>query len=279
MKWLAIDGNYLAWRAYHTTGQLDNGVVYGVLRDALSFAELHAADAVAWCFDRGTPKRKLIYPTYKANRTSSKDPLIAENYNEVRRQILELRTKILPGLGFNNVLSQEGYEADDMIAQVVYSVMGENWKRSAPHKAYTFSTVIVSADHDLYQLIDPQTVCWNPTTKEVMNRQRMEKDFGVCPEQWAEVKAIAGCKSDNVRGVVGVGEFTACRYVNGTLPAKSKAYQKIVAAQDLIDLNLGVVRLPFPGAKEFVPQKDEVSPGRWREVVRKLGMPSLARRK
>ena len=55
----------------------------------------------------------------------------------------------------------------------------------------------------------------------------MEK-YRIKPFEWHKVKAIAGCSSDNVKGVAGVGEITAIKYLKGELKKESKAHQNII---------------------------------------------------
>jgi hypothetical protein len=56
------------------------------------------------------------------------------------------------------------------------------------------------------------------------------------------LKAIAGCASDNVSGVLGVGEKSAVKYILGTLTGKKLA--DIEANSELVYFNRGLVKLP-----------------------------------
>src|SRR5262245_52442795 len=128
--WLILDGNYLCWRAHHSTGQLSykgspTGVIYGFLRDIETLQELHNTQRIVFCFDhsRKNLKRREIYQRYKAKRDEvNYSPIEQQLYNEVRSQMQDLRTCILPGLGYNNVFTMKGFEADDPIASVVHSL-------------------------------------------------------------------------------------------------------------------------------------------------------------
>ena len=67
------------------------------------------------------------------------------------------------------------------------------------------------------------------------------------------VKAIAGCNSDNIPGVRGIGEKIASAYILGE--AKPMAVAKIEASMDTIKETLRLVKLPFEGTPdlEFIP--------------------------
>ena len=153
---LLVDVSCLAYRALYSTGDLSHGgegtgVLYGVFRDVLDFADLFAAGRVAWCFDRGCDERRKLFPAYKAARrrpTAGLEEAEAESRREVRRQLYRLRTRLLGEIGYRNVLWQDGYEADDVIASVCRSNEGD--------------MVIVSRDGDFYQLLDDRVTMYDP---------------------------------------------------------------------------------------------------------------------
>lgn len=265
--WLLLDANYLCCRAFFALGQLTHadvgtGVVYGFLRDIVSLQDIHATDNVAFCFDRGESKRKEIYPAYKSNRReiSEEQKLL---FGELRRQVKLLRTEYLTSLGYKNVFSKKGYEADDIIASLC---------RTLPKRD---EAIIVSADHDLYQLINHRIIQFHPQQKQAVTLQSFKEKFGITPDQWPDVKAMAGCASDAIKGIAGVGEITAARYMAGTLGDKSKKAADITNGRKIWKRNLKLVRLPFPGTPTFTLREDKVDEGAWRKLSLKLGMKSM----
>jgi len=269
--WLILDSNYLAHRAFHTTGDLSynnvkTGVVYGFLRDIVTFTELHSTDKVVFCFDHKPYLREEHLVTYK-NRPVRED--LVETYDELHRQINLLRDEYLYECGFRNVFHKKGYESDDMIASAAHTVdlMGDK-------------AVIVSSDHDLFQLLTPNVICWNPNLKLATTCESFKKKFGVTPEQWILVKALGGCRGDKVPGIRGIGESTACKFVRGLIKRDSKTFQNIVCpkGQTVMNRNLRIVTLPFYGTPEFRPKKDEVTVKKWKALCVSLGMKSLVNR-
>lgn len=262
--WLLLDVNYLCWRAHYATGHLSHGgeptgMLFGFFQSLLELQERFGTRKIAFCFDRGKGKRRELCPTYKANRGE-----ITEESKAVIQQIGELRRKHLPGLGYRNVLSQTGFEADDVIASVAKWSLGPQ-----------DTGVIVSADADLWQLVRRGVVWFNPHTKTLVNREAFIKQWRICPEQWAHVKALAGCPGDNVIGVHGVGEVTAARYYAGTLKRDSKLHERIEANLNVHNANLPLVRLPFPGTKTFNLYDDYMPPKAWDEFCDGLGLETL----
>ena len=100
-------------------------------------------------------------------------------------------------------------------------------------------------------------------------------EYGIRPNNWNAVKAIAGCSSDNIPGVKGIGEKTAIKFINGALKQTSKAY---IAINEHIGLRLKnnqLVTLPFAGCKSPALMKDEVTRDSWNAFAKKFGMESL----
>lgn len=261
--WLLIDANNLASQSYYamggamTHGDIATGVVFGFLRDICNLMQTHKTNNIAFCFDLGKPLRCKLLPTYKANR-KPESTQNKEHRSERNRQINLLRTDYLPEIGFRNVFSQQGYEADDIIAGL------------APFH----DSIIVSSDHDLYQCLSRNVMIWNRGKSFTWNHLYLQ--YGIKnAKRWADVKAIAGCSSDNIPGVPGVGEKTAIKFLTGNLKQTTKAWADIQANHHMTARNLKLVTLPFTGTVTPTLVKDEVSTKSWDKFVSKLGMKSL----
>src|SRR6185436_3339106 len=133
--------------------------------------------------------------------------------------------------------AQDGYEADDLNASICHA----HPKRRK---------VIVSADSDLYQLLQDNwprkgsTRVYHPITQITLDAGGFEIRYGINPQQWARLKAIAGCSSDEIPGVPGVGEKTAAKFLQGNGGPRSVG---IAFEAKLINRNLQLTTLPFPG--------------------------------
>ena len=261
---LLVDANYLARRAYYTTGGLSHqgeatGVAFGFLRDVEANIELHGANTTLFAFDSRKSLRKEILPSYKSSRTESLSDEDRERESLFREQLHRLKMDLLPMEGFKNIVEVEGYEADDIIAKYCEKVkVGDE-------------AVILSADSDLLQCISLGRVYfYNPTQKKVVNAQSFIAEWGIAPEQWAQVKALAGCATDDVPGIKGIGERTAANFFNGKL-TKGIKYHLISENLDLIQKNLPLVKLPFPGIEVPDLVDDEVTEAKKLEVQQMLG--------
>jgi DNA polymerase-1 len=245
------------------------GVLFGFLQTIVALEEQFDTANVAFCFDSMVSKRQEIYPPYKANRKSHQKMTKQEEAfeREFHKQINLLRTNYLPEIGFRNIFFQSGYESDDLIAAACSTA-----------KTECDRIVIVTADQDLFQCIGGKVSIWNPQNHEMITLQRFYQIYKIDPGQWAAVKALAGCSSDNIKGAKGIGEKTALKFIRDELNPFSKAYQTIQVYLDTrINYRVGsqLVRLPFPGTKTVRLQRDHIKRTGWISVCKQLGFSSL----
>lgn len=280
--WLILDCNYLCHRAKHSTGGLKyrekpTGVIFGFLMNLPVLQDLFNTSHIAFCWDSKTNKRLEIYPDYKAKRNVKNLTAEEEKYeSDFRKQMKKLRRQYLRTIGFKNVFCKQGFEADDVIASICW------WSIRDVDGGKGAEAVIVSSDYDLYQLIRPGVSMYNPATGKRMTLQKFKKKYGIHPTRWAQVKAIAGCPGDNVKGVEGVGEKTALKYIIGKLDLGSKAYEKIESKKGKLirQRNMKLVGLPYvprnrKEIKIFRLKPDKISEKGWNKVIGALGMKSL----
>jgi hypothetical protein len=145
-------------------------------------------------------------------------------------QFTELRLKVLTRLGFKNNFIQTGLEADDIIASVVKD------------HAWEFDQVyIVTSDEDLFQLLHNNVSIYNPREKKFYTKEDFINEKGIEPEMWHWVKAVAGCSGDNVKGIKGVGEKTAIKFLRNELKPGNK-WSEINQFDP--SFNMSLVKLP-----------------------------------
>lgn len=269
--WLIFDVNYLCWRAFYALGDLryeglSTGVLFGFFRDVLYLRELFDTEFIVFCFDRDQSKRREVYVGYKQSRRDKYASMAVEElraHAEFRRQVKELEESHLPRIGFQNVVSADGYEADDLIATTCEAIPKGD------------VGMIVGTDTDLFQLLGPKISIWNPSKKRCMTEESFRRQFGIEASQWADVKAIVGCNTDDVVGLHGIGVVTAIKFLTGKLNPESKPFQKIVKGNDVWQRNLPLVRLPYLGAPPPTLVEDEVTQEKWDAVMDELGMKSI----
>ncbi len=196
-----IDGHALAYRMYFAltsggtnqrwltaSGEPTAGT-YGFARELLRILEQERPDYLAVAFDTGKTFRDEMYPEYKATREKMPEDL--------RPQLERIREMVdrfnLPRL------EMEGYEADDVLGSVARQAAAQG-----------LGVKIITGDRDLLQLVDERTAVYvaGDNKTYITDEDVANSKFGVPPGQVVDYKAIVGDKSDNIPGVLGVGEKT-----------------------------------------------------------------------
>ena len=206
-KLLLIDGSSVAFRAFFALyNQIDrfknaNGLhtnaVYGFNLMLSHLLERIQPTHVLVAFDAGkTTFRTEMYADYKGGRAKTPD--------EFREQFPFIREQ-LDHLGIRHYeLAQ--YEADDIIGTL---------DKLAESTSVPFDVTIVSGDKDLIQLTDDNTVV-EISKKGVAEFEEftpayLKEKMGLTPEQFIDLKALMGDKSDNIPGVTKIGEKTGIK--------------------------------------------------------------------
>lgn len=197
-----IDGNSLINRAYYamqrpmiTSEGIYTQGIYGFLNMLGKIFEDYSPDYMAVAWDRKQPTfRHEAYKDYKAGRKKMPVELAME---------LPIIKDILESLHVAN-LEIDGFEADDIIGTV---------SRVAEEEG--LSPLIITGDKDALQLSSDITKVL--ITKrgisdfDLFDREKMIATYELTPEQFIDLKALMGDKSDNIPGIPGVGEKTGIK--------------------------------------------------------------------
>lgn len=262
---ILIDSNAICYREAYAIGdklsyeERKVGIIFGFLREILKLSKLYNTNEFAFCWDSRKSLRKQVYPEYKQKRkTSEIDPQVFEQFETIR-------TRMLPEIGFRNIFGYEGYESDDILADIVLNT------------PLHIEITIASSDEDLFQLLYDGVKIYNLHSKKEYDCWSFEKDYGITNDSWSLVKSIAGCSSDNIKGIEGVGEKTAIKYILGQLDHKTKAYKKIVSeeGQKIIARNYDLINLPYKNTPQSVIVEDNLSLLGFMSVCKRFGFSSI----
>ena len=233
---LFIDFSFLCHRALHSMGGLNHadiptGVLYGFFESirALAADPRIRSNQCHLFLDSKQSYRRQLFPAYKAKRHQDKSPEERRTAAALHQQ-MGLLAGALPGMGFPTYI-QVGLESDDLLA-----------------KAAERGGVVITADSDLWQCISPGTAWFDPGRNVMYGPLSFREKKGIDPWHWRMVKALAGCHTDEVPGIPGVGEKTAIDFINHNLPAKGKKWAAIhsPAGAATVERNLALVSLPHP---------------------------------
>lgn len=238
---LLIDANAICHQAKHSMkgfsyDEQEVGVIFGFMRQLLALAKNFQTNKFVFAWDSRKSFRTNMFLKYKEKRKTAEKTKEEKRFDEIAfNQFNIIREEILPELGFCNNFMIDGYEADDIIASIIQKINGKE------------EIVIISSDEDLFQLLSETVSMYSTKKKKSYTDKNLWKDYRITPKEWGTVKAIAGCSSDSVPGVPGVGEVTACKYLTKQLPKTHKTYRSIVASKELIEFNKYLVVLPLKG--------------------------------
>ena len=274
MRTILIDSNHYCHRAKHTTGDLSTeefatGIMFGFLMQILKDSERLESNKLVFFWDSQKSIRKDKYPFYKKKRIEKKKELTEEEQHLetlAYKQFTMLRRTVLPEIGFRNNFVQPGFEADDLMAKFVC------------YRDY-LDCVMATADNDMWQCLELCDI-YHPSLKKMITKESFMKEYGIIPGSWEQVKEIAGCGTDGVPGVYNVGNATAIKYLNGTLPKHHKTYKDITSEEGkkIAKRNRWLVSLPIPGTKLFPMRKDRFSVPAFIRICKKYEFDSFLKR-
>ena len=235
-KLFLLDGYALIYRAYFAfiknprvnSKGLNTSAVFGFTNTLLEVIKKQKPSHIAVVFDTKHPtERHDEYPQYKANREAMPEGL---------SESLPYIFKLLESLNIQ-VLSKDGYEADDIIGTIAKS----EEKRG-------FQVYMMTSDKDFAQLVSDNIFMYRPATKweatsiwgisEVLEKFQVQKI-----NQVIDFLAMMGDSADNIPGIPGVGKKTAQKFIkefgsvegllNNLSQIKGKLKEKIESSRDL----------------------------------------------
>ena len=200
---LLMDGHALIFRAFHAirdpmtsprTGEDTRGT-HGFLNTFLKTLSDWQPTHVIATFDFSEHTFRVeADPDYKGHRPDT-PPELKPQFDRVRSL---MRAFNVP------VMEMDGFEADDVLGTLC---------RQADEQSV--NTIVWTGDSDLLQLV-------SPNVSVLLNRPRggpalydmeavRERYEGLGPEAVADIKALQGDSSDNIKGVPGIGIKTAIK--------------------------------------------------------------------
>jgi len=198
--------NFVVNEAMNANGDLYGGAL-GVIRSIKNLTKLLSPKlfVVVWEQGGGSPRRKKIFPEYKANRIKANKEVLTEGFKTDRscllqdeetktRQLLFL-IKVLANLPVLQIYIPDT-EGDDVVAFLAKREFAQD----------SSDKIIVSNDKDFYQLLDdPKVKIYDTSKKLIITKQEVEENTGITPRNFALAKSIIGDTSDNIPGVPGLG--------------------------------------------------------------------------
>ena len=236
------------------------GGVFGTLNSLQSQIKMHSPDivSVVWEGKGSSERRRRTLKEYKEGRKFRGLNRQFQYSQEDEKESFARQLQLLKGCLDTLPLYQPAVqylEADDQIAYSCRQLFSKDYEK-----------VIVSTDRDYFQLVDENTQVYRPVkTKENPKGEMISIDWmldkeKVYPVNYALLKAIVGDKSDNIKGISGVGEATVKKdfpilnygvvtlenflsYAEDRVGEKKAKYKKYIESSGLIERNYKLVQL------------------------------------
>lgn len=264
MKLMVIDGNSIANRSFYgvrpltTREGVPTNAVYGFIATMRRLVEEEAPDALCVTFDRREPTfRHQAYSGYKAQRKGMPEDLVRQM--PMIREVLDAMDVPCYDL--------VGYEADDLIGTIARICERAGW-----------TCIIVTGDRDSLQLVTEQTTVKLVTT----SRGRTETTdvtpttfraaYGFDPIHLIDLKALMGDTSDNIPGVLGIGQKTATDLIQkyqtidalyAAMPdvdAKPSIRKKLAEGEESARMSYHLATIVTDAPLPFTPETNRIRP-------------------
>jgi DNA polymerase-1 len=195
-----VDGNSLLYRAFHATPYLSNSkgvptnATYAFTNMLKKLLNDQKPDGLLVIFDSKVPSfREEIFKEYKATR-----PPMPSNMPVQIPYVKE----IIRAMGIHSV-EKEGFEADDVIGTMVARLRDQD-----------VEIYLVTSDKDMMQFVSKNVFVFDTMKNVLMGEPEVTEKFGVKPSLISDFLALCGDTSDNIPGVLGIGDKTARELVS-----------------------------------------------------------------
>ena len=240
--------------ALNDDGEHCGGVTGFLLSTAATIRRLKPTRVVI-VFDGkgGSNRRKSVYKGYKEGRTGLTKLNRLAGYEDLEDQQVSMRNQFKRLIEYLQILPItmtyiDYVEADDIIAYLA-------------NHYFKKEVTILSSDKDFLQLVNGRIQVFTPTKKKMYTEKEVVEDYGVTPQNLIFYRVLMGDKSDNIKGVNGVGIKTIESKMKFLTENKlsldtfiekcssecdDKLSEKLKNNLDTINMNYGLMQLADP---------------------------------
>lgn len=213
-----LDAHAILHRAYHALPDFSSpsgeptGALYGVIAMLLKIIEEFKPEYIVACYDLPEPTyRHDAFDGYKAGRSKTDSDLVTQ---------INRSRDIFDAFGIP-ISEKSGFEADDILGTIAHLTKDTK----------NLKVVIASGDMDTLQCVDKKRVQVYTLKKGIKDTilydEATVKDrYGFGPNLVPDYKGLRGDTSDNIPGIVGIGEKTATTLIT-TFGSVDQIYKKL----------------------------------------------------
>ncbi len=241
---ILLDAHAILHRAFHALPDFASpsgeptGALYGVVTMVLKIVEDFNPDYIVACFDLPEPTyRHDAFDGYKAKREKTDDTLITQ---------INRSRDIFAAFGIP-IYEMVGFEADDLLGTISHQT------KAMPD----LDVIIASGDMDTMQCVDGKRVQVYTLKKGIKDtilydEKAVKERFGFGPKLVPDYKGLRGDTSDNIPGIVGIGEKTATELITnfGDIDSIYKKLKKDEAKFLEVGIKPRIIKLLKEGEEE-----------------------------
>ena len=207
----------------------------------------------------GSNRRKSVYKGYKEGRTGLTKLNRLAGYEDLEDQQVSMRNQFKRLIEYLQILPItmtyiDYVEADDIIAYLA-------------NHYFKKEVTILSSDKDFLQLVNERIQVFTPTKKKMYTEKEVVEDYGVTPQNLIFYRVLMGDKSDNIKGVNGVGiktieskmkfltenELSLDTFIEKcSSECDDKLSEKLKNNLDTINMNYGLMQLADPAISSSI---------------------------
>lgn len=239
-----LDAHAILHRAFHALPDFTSpsgeptGALYGVVTMLLKIIEEFKPDYIAACFDLPEPTyRHDAFADYKGKRAKTDDTLIAQ---------IDRSRDIFAAFGIP-IYELPGFEADDMLGTIAFQTKDDK----------NLTVIIASGDMDTLQCVDKKRVLVYTLKKGIKDTILYDETtvldrYGFPPTLVPDYKGLRGDASDNIPGIVGIGEKTATELITqfGSIDQIYKKLKKSETPFLAVGIKPRIIKLLKDGEEE-----------------------------
>lgn len=241
---ILLDAHAILHRAYHALPDFASpsgeptGALYGVVAMLLKIIDDFKPDYIVACFDLPEPTyRHAAFVDYKAKREKTDETLVAQ----INRSRDIFAVFAIP------IYEQVGFEADDVLGTIALATKSDS----------DLEIIIASGDMDTMQCVDGERVRVYTLKKGIndtilYDEAAVKERYGFSPQLVPDYKGLRGDASDNIPGIVGIGEKTATTLITnfGSIEQIYKKLKKSEADFLAVGITPRIINLLKMGEEE-----------------------------
>jgi len=203
--------------------KIPTGTLYGMLRSIVAATEKYDIGKVIICYDPIGLKKEPQMRNKKCNTYKNRKKDLSNEQKFFAS--LELAISFFYKIGVMQVTSTQ-YEADDIMQYFTHHLYRQE------------ECYVLTNDHDMYQLLVKGRVSLlkiNTKVPVYTSEDFREEHRGLLAKRYNAVLTLAGCSTDNVKGVSGIGEAGAITLIKKfkTVPRVFSEYKSSKIEQRL----------------------------------------------